>query len=64
MILPMTVLACLAIFVGYINTPWFGTFLGDWLTNGHGHEVGADLDHDCCDCTVSFRNLLSMAYLW
>ena len=34
MILPMTVLAFLAIFAGYINTPWFGTFLGDWLTNG------------------------------
>lgn len=40
MILPMTVLAFLAIFAGYINTPWFGTFLGDWLTNDHGHEVG------------------------
>ncbi len=40
MILPMTVLAFLAIFAGYINTPWFGTFLGDWLTNGDGHEAG------------------------
>jgi NADH-quinone oxidoreductase subunit L len=40
MILPMIVLAFLAVFAGYINTPWFGTFLGDWLTNGHGHEEG------------------------
>ncbi|WP_028784090.1 NADH-quinone oxidoreductase subunit L [Thalassobacillus devorans] len=28
---PMITLAVLAIFSGYINTPWFGTFLGDWL---------------------------------
>ncbi|SEA68980.1 NADH-quinone oxidoreductase subunit L [Thalassobacillus cyri] len=28
---PMITLAILAIFSGYINTPWFGTFLGDWL---------------------------------
>ena len=35
MTLPMTVLAFLAILAGYINTPWFGTFLGDWLTEWH-----------------------------
>lgn len=29
---PMIVLAVLAVVAGYINTPWFGTFLGDWLT--------------------------------
>lgn len=34
MTVPMIVLAFLAIFAGYVNTPWFGTFLGDWLTSG------------------------------
>lgn len=29
---PMIVLGVLAVVAGYINTPWFGTFLGDWLT--------------------------------
>lgn len=32
---PMMVLALLAIVAGYINTPWFGTFLGDWLMEGN-----------------------------
>lgn len=43
MTLPMIVLAVLAVFAGYINTPWFGTFLGDWLTEGtsiHSHIDG------------------------
>jgi NADH-quinone oxidoreductase subunit L len=45
MTLPMLVLGVLAIFSGYVNTPWFGTFLGDWLTEGthalgHGHVEG------------------------
>ncbi|HZG58995.1 MAG TPA: NADH-quinone oxidoreductase subunit L [Anoxybacillus sp.] len=34
MTLPMLILGVLAIFAGYVNTPWFGTFLGDWLTEG------------------------------
>jgi NADH-quinone oxidoreductase subunit L len=42
MTFPMMVLGVLAVFAGYVNTPWFGTFLGDWLTEGshalgHGH---------------------------
>lgn len=45
MTFPMIVLGVLAVVAGYINTPWFGTFLGDWLTEGnpvlsHGHEEG------------------------
>ncbi|MBD1383232.1 NADH-quinone oxidoreductase subunit L [Metabacillus arenae] len=45
MTIPMLVLAFLAIFAGYVNTPWFGTFMGDWLTAGndllgHGHKEG------------------------
>ena len=45
MTIPMMVLALLAIVAGYINTPWFGTFLGDWLLEGnpalgHGHVEG------------------------
>ncbi|WP_028402157.1 NADH-quinone oxidoreductase subunit L [Ectobacillus panaciterrae] len=43
MTIPMMVLGVLAVVAGYINTPWFGTFLGDWLTKdvpfqheGHG----------------------------
>ncbi|MBA4536653.1 NADH-quinone oxidoreductase subunit L [Bacillus aquiflavi] len=34
MTFPMIILAILAIFAGYVNTPWFGTFLGNWLTEG------------------------------
>jgi NADH-quinone oxidoreductase subunit L len=45
MTLPMVVLGVLAVVAGYVNTPWFGTFLGDWLTDGnealgHGHIEG------------------------
>jgi NADH-quinone oxidoreductase subunit L len=45
MTLPMIVLAVLAVVSGYVNTPWFGTFLGDWLVEGnealgHGHIEG------------------------
>ncbi|MGN1400185.1 MAG: NADH-quinone oxidoreductase subunit L [Bacillus sp. (in: firmicutes)] len=35
MIAPMLVLGVLSIFGGYVNTPWFGTFLGDWLVEGN-----------------------------
>jgi NADH-quinone oxidoreductase subunit L len=34
MTLPMIVLGILSVVAGYVNTPWFGTFLGDWLTEG------------------------------
>ncbi|NHM30074.1 NADH-quinone oxidoreductase subunit L [Neobacillus terrae] len=45
MTLPMIVLGVLAVISGYVNTPWFGTFLGDWLTKGndslgHSHVEG------------------------
>ncbi len=45
MTVPMMVLGVLAVVAGYVNTPWFGTFLGDWLTEGnealgHGHIEG------------------------
>ncbi|WP_108668871.1 NADH-quinone oxidoreductase subunit L [Peribacillus acanthi] len=45
MTFPMIVLGVLAVISGYVNTPWFGTFLGDWLTEGnhalgHGHIEG------------------------
>ncbi len=45
MTLPMVVLGVLAVVAGYVNTPWFGTFLGDWLVEGnpalgHGHIEG------------------------
>lgn len=45
MTLPMVLLGILAVVAGYVNTPWFGTFLGDWLTDGnealgHGHIEG------------------------
>ncbi|WP_209123348.1 NADH-quinone oxidoreductase subunit L [Alkalihalobacillus sp. BA299] len=40
MTVPMTVLGILAIISGFVHTHWFGTFLGDWLsdspwTRGH-----------------------------
>ncbi|MEH7224985.1 NADH-quinone oxidoreductase subunit L [Bacillus sp. JJ1566] len=34
MTIPMIILGILAVVAGYVNTPWFGTFLGDWLTEG------------------------------
>jgi NADH-quinone oxidoreductase subunit L len=42
---PMIVLGVLAVVAGYVNTPWFGTFLGDWLVDGnpalgHAHVEG------------------------
>ena len=45
MTIPMIVLGVLAVGVGYVNTPWFGSFLGDWLTEdspalGKGHIEG------------------------
>lgn len=39
MVAPMTILALLAIFSGYVNTPWFGTFLGDWLAPHAPHHA-------------------------
>lgn len=45
MTFPMIVLGVLAVVAGYVNTPWFGSFLGDWLVDGnpalgHGHIEG------------------------
>jgi NADH-quinone oxidoreductase subunit L len=43
---PMILLGVLAVVSGYFNTPWFGTFLGDWLVKGnetlaaHAHAEG------------------------
>ncbi|PFK38405.1 NADH-quinone oxidoreductase subunit L [Bacillus cereus] len=39
MTFPMIVLGILAVVVGYVNTPWFGTFLGDWLTKDISFQV-------------------------
>ena len=46
MTMPMVVLGVLAVVAGYVNTPWFGHFLGDWLIKGNeslshfGHSEG------------------------
>ncbi|MBI0578093.1 NADH-quinone oxidoreductase subunit L [Neobacillus cucumis] len=46
MTIPMIILGVLAIIGGYVNTPWFGTFFGDWLVDGnevlahHAHAEG------------------------
>jgi NADH-quinone oxidoreductase subunit L len=45
MTLPMIVLGVLAVVAGYVNTPWFGTFLTDYLAQGpvnlaHGDHHG------------------------
>lgn len=34
MTLPMLILGVLAVLSGYVNTSWFGPFLGEWLTEG------------------------------
>lgn len=31
MTMPMMILGLFSVFIGYVNTPWFGTFLADWL---------------------------------
>lgn len=41
MLLPMLVLGVLAVVAGYIQTPWFGTFLGEWLVEGNEAVLGA-----------------------
>ena len=40
MLAPMMVLAVLAVLSGYIQTPWFGAFLGDWLIDGNESLLG------------------------
>ncbi|WML46227.1 NADH-quinone oxidoreductase subunit L [Neobacillus sp. PS3-40] len=35
MTFPMILLGILAVVGGYVNTTWFGSFLGDWLTEGN-----------------------------
>ena len=44
MTFPMIVLAILAVVSGYVNTPWFGTFLGDWLTEGNEALVHGEVE--------------------
>ncbi|MEY8349257.1 NADH-quinone oxidoreductase subunit L [Bacillus cereus] len=39
MTFPMIVLGIFAVVAGYVNTPWFGTFLGDWLTKDISFQV-------------------------
>lgn len=39
MTVPMMVLGVLAVVAGYINTPWFGSFLGEWLTKDVSFKV-------------------------
>ncbi|AOH57180.1 NADH-quinone oxidoreductase subunit L [Peribacillus muralis] len=41
MLAPMLVLGVLAVIGGYIQTPWFGTFLGEWLVEGNEAVLGA-----------------------
>ncbi|MFS0783838.1 NADH-quinone oxidoreductase subunit L [Bacillus sp. 1P06AnD] len=41
MLVPIVVLGLLAIGSGYVNTPWFGTFLGDWLTEDNPALAGS-----------------------
>ncbi|MBD3109495.1 NADH-quinone oxidoreductase subunit L [Bacillus sp. AGMB 02131] len=35
MLLPMVILAGLAVLSGYVNTAWFGSYLGEWLVDGN-----------------------------
>lgn len=44
MTLPMVILGILAIFSGFVNTPWFGTFLADWLITGPAFTYGAQAE--------------------
>lgn len=37
MILPMLILGCLSVVSGYINTPWFGTYLSNWILDGNDY---------------------------
>ncbi|WP_246944404.1 NADH-quinone oxidoreductase subunit L [Bacillus pinisoli] len=65
MTFPMIVLGVLAVFAGYVNTPWFGTFLGDWLTaDNHalGHHIDAPLWIMAVATIVSVGGIL-LAYM-
>jgi len=44
MVIPMAVLGVLAVVVGYLNTPWFGTFLTEYLQQGPV-KLPADGEH-------------------
>lgn len=41
MTLPMVFLGILAVLSGFVNTPWFGTYLADWLETGPAFTYGA-----------------------
>ncbi|MDF2556854.1 MAG: NADH-quinone oxidoreductase subunit [Bacillales bacterium] len=40
MIIPMFILGILAVVSGYINTSWFGTYLGNWILDGNEYIKG------------------------
>ncbi|MFC0187010.1 NADH-quinone oxidoreductase subunit L [Fictibacillus aquaticus] len=65
MTLPMIVLGVLAVVAGYVNTPWFGTFLNDYLAQGPvelAHEHHGPLWIPIAATTVSLLGIL-LAYL-
>ncbi|WP_139892086.1 NADH-quinone oxidoreductase subunit L [Bacillus sp. D386] len=55
---PMMILAVLSIFAGYVNTPWFGTFLGDWLADGNRY-----LDHAHIEGPIWIPIVATLAFL-
>lgn len=67
MLFPMIILALLAIFSGYVNSVWFGTYLGDWLVKdnaalGYGHHPDGPLWMMVVATVVSLAGIL-FAYL-
>ena len=52
-----------------MNTPWFGTFLGDWLMEGNEVLGGqscrrSSLDYDCSNGCFLARNLPCLVDVW
>lgn len=62
MILPMVVLALLAVGAGYIHTGWFGPFLGEWLASGN--EYITLHPHEGAGWLMAVTTLLTFLGIW
>ncbi|MEH6943403.1 NADH-quinone oxidoreductase subunit L [Bacillus sp. JJ722] len=66
MVFPIVILGALAIFSGYVNTPWFGPFLGDWLVEGNAALGSSHIEGPpwimIAATVISFSGIL-LAYL-
>ncbi|MYL53706.1 NADH-quinone oxidoreductase subunit L [Pontibacillus yanchengensis] len=62
MIMPMVVLAFLAVGAGYINTSWYGPFLGEWLASGN--EYITFHHHEGAGWLMAVTTLMTFLGIW